>query len=452
MPLVRPFRAIGYALDRFGSSHIPDRVRLAEEPPVHPGRVADLTDLACPPYDVIDPDQRAELLAREPRNAVRLELSAEADAHAAAADALHAWLANGTLARSPEPQLFYYAHARPDRPDDPSVRGVMARVLLEPFGDGIRAHEHTMAGPRADRLGLVRAARTQLSPILAIYFDDAQRYRSVMSRAWTDEWRARDADGLLHTLAAIEPDEPLTGYLSRRTLYIADGHHRYETALAYQAEVRSDPRRSSHPRGELAADWVMMVLVNAEREELEVRATHRLLRGLDGDALRSLVRDPDPLFQAIPVDPEDLAARLAGLRDLPAPVFGLVLAAVGTGPLEGWLLVGDADAVEARMRRYAATAEVGALDLAVLQAAILEDRLGLDAGADAGKRILYTKDPADAVVRVRSGEAQAALLVRPTRLDQLAAVAGAGDVMPEKSTYFYPKLLTGMAFYPLEDA
>ena len=158
------------------------------------------------------------------------------------------------------------------------------------------------------------------------------------------------------------------------------------------------------------------------------------------------------LLQAIPFAPEELADRLADLREQPSPVAGLVLGGENGGLLEGWLLVGDADAVEARMRRERMTAEVGALDLAVLQVAILRDRLGLDAAADAGERILYTKDPADAVARVRSGEAQAALLVRPTRLDQLAAVAGAGDVMPEKSTYFYPKLLTGMAFYPLEDA
>ena len=452
MPLVQPFHAIGYALDRVGSSRIPERIRLPGEPAIHPGRVADLTDLVCPPYDVIDPGQRAGLVARDPRNAVRLELSAETDGHAAAARTLRTWLADGTLARSPGPQLFYYAHARPKEPDDPSVRGVMARVLLEPFGVGIRAHEHTMPGPRADRLALLRASHTQLSPILAIYFDASERYRSVMSRAWTDEWRARDADGLLHTLAATGPDEALPRYLSRRTLYIADGHHRYATALAYQAEVRSDPRWSDRPHGELAADWAMMVLVNAEIEELEIRATHRLLRDLDDEALRALVRDPDPLFQAIPVVPEELPARLADLRELPGPAFGLVLDEGSGRPLEGRLLVGDADAVEVRMRRQPMSAEVRALDLAVLQVAILEDRLGLDPQADGGKRILYTKDAADAVARVRSGEAQAALLVRPTRLDQLAAVAGAGDVMPEKSTYFYPKLLTGMAFYPLEDA
>jgi len=452
MPLVRPLRAIDYALDRFGTSRVPDRVRLPEEPPTHPGRLADLTDLACPPFDVIGQGQQAELLARDPHNAVRLELSAKPDPHTAAAATLREWLADGSLVRSAQPQLFYYAHAVTDSPDDPTVHGVLARVLLEPFGDRMLAHEHTMPGPRADRLALLRVTRTQLSPLLAIYFDRSDRYRTLMSRAWTDEWRARDGDGLLHMLAAIEPDEPLARYLSDQRLFLADGHHRYETALAYQAEIRADPRWSSVPRGELAADWVMLALVNAEFEELEIRATHRLLRGVETEPLRSLVRDHDPLLQAIPVDPDRLPERLAEEQTTPGLVFGLVLPGAADEPAEGWLLTGDEEAVAARMAREPGSSAIRELDLVALQAIVLRDRLSLDPAVEAGVRILYTKDPADAVARVRSGEAEAALLVRSTRLDQLAAVATAGDVMPEKSTYFYPKLLTGMAFHPLEDA
>ena len=153
---------------------------------------------SSPPFDIISPEQRRALLERDPSNAVRLELSAEPDPHAAAAATLDAWLADGTLERRLEPAVYYYSHARREAPDDPSVAGVLARVLLEPFGGGVRAHEHTMAGPKADRLGLLDATHTQLSPILAIYLDGSPRYRNLMSRGWTDEWRARDADGLLH--------------------------------------------------------------------------------------------------------------------------------------------------------------------------------------------------------------------------------------------------------------
>ena len=434
VPTLRPFRGLGYALDRYAT-------------PSPPGmRIADLSEVVCPPYDVISAAQQSELLSRNDRNAVRLELSAESDPHAAAAAAIRAWEADGTLERRAKPSAYYYRYARPEAPDDPAVHGVVLRLLLEPFGDGVRAHEHTMAGPKADRLALLHATRTQLSPILAIYFDRSTHHDHLLGLPWADEWRARDGDGLLHTLAAVEPDERLLSHLSRQQLYIADGHHRYETALAYQAAIRDDPARAEAEPGSLAADWIMVVLVNAEREALEIQATHRLVREADADALRSLVRDPDPIWKASPVAPADLPRRLAELQAVEQPVFGLVLPGD-----EGYLLVGDADLADDRMRREPMSAVVRRLDLAILQATILGDRLGIDPASIAtGDALAYTRSEADAIRAVASGEAKAAILVRPTRLEQLAAVASADDVMPQKSTYFYPKLLTGLVFYPLE--
>ncbi len=357
------------------------------------------------------------------------------------------WLADGTLARRPEASVYYYAHASTAMPDDPTVQGVLARVLLEPYGADVRRHEHTMPGPKADRLALLRATRTQFSPILAVYFDRSERYRHVMSRAWSDEWRARDVDGLLHTAAEVEPDDRLLSFLSRQRLYIADGHHRYETALAYQAELRADPALADLPPGELAADWIMAVLVNAEMEEIDIRPTHRLLRDGNLDSLEAFVAAPGPVFRAEPMPAEEVVDRLESARDADEPTFGLLLP-----DGRGYLLAADPDEAAERMRRERVSTAVGHLDLAVLHAALLNDRLGIDAEAvAAGDRLAYTRDEADARRAVDAGEAQAAILVRPTRLEQLAAVAMAGDVMPQKSTYFYPKLLTGMVFNPLED-
>src|SRR5574338_172184 len=448
MPQVAPFRGISYSLERFGAPGLSPRIRLPDELDPAPGpRVADVTGVVCPPYDVIGSALQAELLARDPHNAVRLELSAEADPHAAAAATLRAWLDEGVLRRGAEPSVYYYAHGTPKAPDDPTVQGVLVRVLLEPFGNDVRAHEHTLAGPKADRLAHLRATRTQVSPILAVYFDRSERYRHVMGRPWNDEWRARDEDGLLHTLARVEPDERLLNYLGRQRLYIADGHHRYETALAYQAEVRADPRWTDAAPGSLAADWIMIVLVNAQLEELEILATHRLILDADPESLRSLVRDSTPLWQAQPIPPEELQDRLQELRDAEEPVFGLVLPEG-----EGWLLIGDADALADRMRREPLSTAARRLDLAVLHAAVLDDRLGMDSRVIAGGGPLaYTRNEADARAAVARGEARAAILVRPTRLEQLADVASVGDVMPQKSTYFYPKLLTGLVFNPLED-
>jgi uncharacterized protein (DUF1015 family) len=434
MPTLGPFRGLGYALERFG-----DATAIGK-------RSADLTAVVCPPYDVISPALQAELLSRSDRNAVRLELSAEPEPHAAAAATLAAWEADGTLERSPAPTLYTYRHARPGAPDRPVVRGIVARLRLEPFGAGVRAHEHTLAAPKADRLALLHAARTQLSPILTIYFDRSTDYDDVVRNPGTDEWRARDDDGLLHSVTALEPDPRALDYLSRQQLYVADGHHRYETALAYQAAVRADPALADAEPGSLAADWIMVVLVNADREQLEILATHRLIHEANEDALRSLIRDADPIWQVVPVAPAQLAARLAELRGVEQPVFGLVLPGD-----EGFLLVGDADAANDRMRREPMSEAVRQLDLAILHTAILGDRLGIDAEAIAtGGALAYTRSEADAIRAVASGEAKAAILVRPTRLEQLAAVASAGGVMPQKSTYFYPKLLTGLVFYPLE--
>jgi uncharacterized protein (DUF1015 family) len=449
MPAVRPFRGIAYAPERFAQPVIADRIRLPDEPDaVAAGRwVTDLTDLACPPYDVIEADLQAALLARHPCNAVRLELPPDADPHAAAAATLAAWLAEGTLARRPDAAVYYYGHASTAMPGEPTVQGVLARVLLEPYGAEVRRHEHTMPGPKADRLGLLRATRTQFSPILAIYFDRSERYRHVMSRAWQGEWRARDVDGLLHTLAEVEPDDRLLSFLSRQRLFIADGHHRYETALAWQAEVRSDPALAAMPPGALAADWIMAVLVNAEMEEVDIRPTHRLLRNGDLAALEAFVAEPVPGFSAEPMPAASVAERLQAARHADEPTFGLVLPGG-----RGYLLAADPGMAAERMRRERLSTAAGRLDLAILHTAVLDDRLGIDAAAvAAGDRLAYTRSEADARRAVEEGEAQAAFLVRPTRLEHLAAVATAGDVMPQKSTYFYPKLLTGMVFNPLED-
>lgn len=445
MPRVAAFRGLHYALDRFGAGEVPERVRLVSEDVAATARVADLTEVACPPYDVIDAGAARDLLARHERNAIRLELNPGPDSHRAAADALAAWRADSTLQLRDEPALYAYSHAGLGNAGEPTVHGVLARVLLEGWGAGVRPHEHTMPGPKADRLALLRATRTQLSPILALYFDLSGGPDELARTAAGDEWRARDGDGLLHRLMALEDGEDLVGYLGRQTLFVADGHHRYETALAYREEVRSQPGLAEARPGELAADWMMIVLVNAARERLEILPTHRVLVDAETNALRELVADP--LFEAIPMAASDLPGALEARRDATEPIFGLVLPGD-----EGYLLVGDPDAIAARMDREPAGAAVRRLDLTVLHTVVLGDRLGIDSAAvAAGQRLLYTRDAADALARVREADASAAILVRPTRLEQLAAVANAGDVMPQKSTYFHPKLLTGLVFNPLED-
>lgn len=163
--------------------------------------------------------------------------------------------------------------------------------------------------------------------------------------------------------------------------------------------------------------------------------------------MEEFLAEPGPVFHVEPMAAEEVAARLESAHDADEPTFGLLLPEG-----RGYVLAADPEEAAERMRRERVSTAVGKLDLAILHAALLQDRLGIDAEAvAAGDRLAYTRDEADARRAVDAGEAQAAILVRPTRLEQLAAVAMAGDVMPQKSTYFYPKLLTGMVFNPLED-
>jgi uncharacterized protein (DUF1015 family) len=424
MPTLAPFRGLHYAADRIGP---------------------DLTPVVCPPYDVIGPDEQRVLLARHERNAVRLELNPEPDPHRAAAEALAAWRAEGTLVEAAEASVYRYAYGKPAAPDEPAVRALVARVQLEPWGDGVRPHEHTMPGPKADRLALLRATRTQLSPILALRFGGPS-LDDVMGAPWTDAFHARDADDLRHWLAPARLDSRRLDELAQHPVFIADGHHRYETALAYQAEVRSTSPGADARPGSLAADWIMMVIVDADAEPLEIRPTHRLILDADPAALRALA-DANGAFSTRGVPPADLPGVLLERATANTPAFGLVLPGGAS-----FLLIGEPGAVAERMRREPGSEALRGLDLSVLHAAILGDRLGIGAEeVAAGERLAYTRSASDAVDRVRRGEAAAALLVRPTQLDQLAAVASAGEVMPQKSTYFYPKLLTGMVFNPLED-
>ena len=412
---------------------------------MHPGRLADLTDLACPPYDVISELQRHELESRDPHNAVRLELPHGDDPHAAAAATLAAWTADGTLEREPEARFYYYVHARPVRRTSPRAWHRRSACSSSRGARAIRPHEHTMPGPKADRLALLHATQTQLSPILVCYFDRSERYRYVMSRPWTDEWRARDADGLLHQVGGDRAGRAAASYLSRQRLFMADGHHRYETALAYQAEVRVRPGRDERrparwrPTGSCAC-W-------STPSSRSSRCSPRI------GCCRCGPRPAGALVEARPADlraaPDQAARRwraaarrpLPGLRSAwdPGTVRGCDNRR-GRASRSGW-------------PRAAVGTAVRRLDLSCSMPRSWTTGSGIRLRlVGAGERLAYTRERGRCARPCARGAADAAFLVRPTQIDQLAAVANAGDIMPQKSTYFYPKLLTGMVFNPLFEA
>ena len=403
------------------------------------GRVKQLADVVAPPYDVIDEAQRAELAARSPYNVVELDLPRDPDGgdpYEHAAQLLNQWTDDGVLTRDPKPTLWALEQDY-DTPDGSRFtrRGFLARVKLAAYGEGIRPHERTQPGPKEDRLRLTRATRHNLSPIFALHPGSAWRHLEPALHG--DPWGAvTDGDGTTHRIWRIEdPDvhRAIAEELSPGELLIADGHHRYETSLAYQREVG--------PGG--AADYVLMALVSLEDPGLTVFPTHRLISGLADDpakqeALGSGLRE---LFEIEEVPADQLDP--GGVEGV--GVFGYIDSHLKRGfrlrlasnPALDRALGGRSEAYRT-------------LDAAILEELVLKGILGMSTEDIAAKRgIGYTPSIEEALAKLNAGDYQAAFLLRPTPVEQVREVAAAGETMPPKSTYFFPKLLTGVVFNPL---
>jgi uncharacterized protein (DUF1015 family) len=398
-----------------------------------------LADIVAPPYDVIDEEQRSKLVTRSDHNVVELDLPRDpggGDPYEHAARLLRKWIDEGILTRDEEPAIWALEQDY-TAPEGSRLtrRGLLARVRLAPYGEGIRPHERTQPGPKDDRLRLTRATRHNLSPIFALHPGDV--WRHLEPGLAGDPWgEVTDGDGTTHRVWRVSDPavhEAVSAELEPAELLIADGHHRYETSLAYQSEVGAGG----------GADYVLMGLVSLEDPGLTVFPTHRLLSGLADDpakqqALGSGLREP---FEIEEVPSDQLDPRAAeGVG-----VFGYIdshskrafrLRLKDTGRLN--------DALARRSEVYRT------LDAAILEELVLKRILGMSAEDIAAKRgIGYTPSVEEALVKLDAGDYQAAFLLRPTPVDQVRAVAAAGETMPPKSTYFFPKLLTGIVFNPL---
>jgi uncharacterized protein (DUF1015 family) len=403
------------------------------------GRVGSLADVVAPPYDVIDEQQRAELAARSPYNVVELDLPpdpAGGDPYEHAAGLLEQWTSEGVLTRDDEPTIWALEqdYAAPDGPRL-TRRGFLARIRLAPYGEGIRPHERTQPGPKEDRLRLTRATRHNLSPIFALHPGDAWQHLAPATAG--DPWgEVTDEDGTIHRVWRVADPavhEAIAATLEPAELLIADGHHRYETALAYQREVGLGG----------PADYVLMALVSLEDPGLTVFATHRLLKDLDAKQQEG-IRDTARGF----FDLEEVSeGSLVPGPDQPAVSFGYMDA----HHLKPWRLRLNADGESALDEALAGRSEAfRRLDSAALEELILKRAVGLSPEDIAAKKGLgYTPSAEQAVAELRAGRYNAAFFLRPTPVEQVRAVAAAGETMPPKSTYFFPKLLTGIVFNPL---
>ena len=405
------------------------------------GRVGGLDAVAAPPYDVIDAVQRAALVARSPYNAVAVDLpQGDGDPYAHAAALLARWRDEGVVVRDTEPALWALAqeYTGPDGRRR-TRRGVFARVRVEDYGPGrIRPHERTHPGPKEDRLRLTRATRANLSPIFSLYDDpEGAAWGALAPHASARAWgEVTDDEGTVHRLWRVGDPAAVAAVrdaLAGRELLIADGHHRYETARVFAAERGA-------PAG---ADHVLMCLVALQDPGLTVFPTHRLVSGLD-DGRRAALQDAlERDWSAEDVDPPRLEAALAAGSGVRVGHY-----ARGTGAR--LLTLRDPAPADAALPGRAEPYR--RLDTAVLEALVLQGALGMtDEDISHFRGLGYARTAREALARVDAGEADAAFLMAPTPVAQVRAVAAAGESMPPKSTYFFPKVLTGMVFNPLDD-
>jgi uncharacterized protein (DUF1015 family) len=409
---------------------------------------AELDRLVAPPYDVLSEAQRSRLIARHENNVVHVDLPrppAGDEAYAGAARTLDRWIHEEVLERDTRP-CFYACEQRYRRPTGGEAvrRGFFARLTLEPFGSGsVIPHERTLDKPRADRLRLLAATRTHLSAVFVLHPDPARVVADTMAGMSAVEpiLEARDDEGTVSRvtrLADAEHLEALTRCLRDQWVLMADGHHRYEAALAYR-----DRRRA---QGLKDAEHVLAFLCSLEDSGLSIYPIHRLvhsLREFDAGRFRERLA---PRFRLQRVQTrEELRQTLFSRSDRPG-VFGLVF------PEDGlWVAEWSQDTGPRAAEPSGLPEPLRRLDVVLLHGVLLEEILGITAEDQARQTHLdYVKEIAAVYERVAAGGVQLGILMNPTRIQQVVEVTGAGFRLPQKSTYFYPKVLTGLVFDPLD--
>lgn len=429
MSLVRPFRARVYRHE--------------------PG--ADLSAFTAPPYDVVTPEQRAALLSAEPHNVVALELpegpldpDIPGNRYETGRALWQAWYRDGVLVDDDTPAIYVVEQSWEHEGRHIRRRGFVAAVRLHPFSDGvILPHERTLPKALSDRLDLTRATAANLSQVFGLFSDPAGETDGVFNTHIASEplFTAADAEGVVSKVWAIRDAgtiEAVAAIIGERPIFIADGHHRYTTALAYRDEHHARNAALGITPDDPAYDYVMMTLVNMDDPELLVLPTHRLARA------------------AGPFDAPEFWRALALHFDLEEPPTPLPTAIVEHARISFIARTADGTTKLARLRADIDPARLitanhsddwKRLDVTVLQELVLKPLFGIDPDQPTTlERLGFAKDAHQAL---RVENADAAFVVAPTRMDQLRAVALAGDTMPQKSTYFYPKLLSGLLFRPL---
>ena len=420
-----------------------------------PNRVAAERVLA-PPYDVISDEERTRLDALDPHNCVRLilprdEAGGNGDGkYARAGQTLQAWLADGTLHRDDKPALYRYHQTFSLEGQTATRRGFICVIRLHRFDEGvILRHERTLAGPKADRLLLKRACMAHLSQVFGLYSDPARTTDELFAALEREKpaLEGKTSDGVeqkLWRLTDPKTQLAIVELLTDKKIYIADGHHRYETMLALRDELRvKSPAHSSRSTIEFGT----IFLSNMDDPSLLVFPTHRVVHGLERFDTAAVLEKAKAFFDVETAndvgEAQHVRAKLAQLGRR-GPSFGML----AEGKLHYLTLRKDAPLV--RLPSLSGPAVLRELDVTVLHAVVIEEILGIDRAAqEAQTNLRYVKDTKLALAAGIEPGVQAVFLMNPTPVAQVRAVSDAGQVMPQKSTFFYPKLASGLVINPL---
>ncbi len=420
MPDIKPFRGILFN---------PDRVKLE--------------DVVAPPYDVITPPMQSYLYERSIFNIVRLVLGRETNYYDSAKRLFEEWRASGVLVREEEPCLYHLEQTFEFEGRRRRRRGIIAACRIEDFGKGsIYPHERTLAKPVKDRLMLFQSTDAMFSQILALYPDSQHRLDKLLENVYPPAAEV-EFEGIHNRLSRIA--DPVTiasfeDYLQGQKAFIADGHHRYETAILHR-----DLRRLKNPghTGREGYNFVPMFFTSMNDPDLLVLPTHRILHGLAEFDTTSFLEELKPYFE-LHVE-QSLSRLMSRLTAQKGQAFGLI---VPESPrfILMTLKAFNVPFAQRNPRR------LPALDVELLHAVILRDILHIsEESLRSNTNLEYEQDATKALQRIEKDQAKAVFLLNPTPVEKVRMAAEAGEVLPQKSTFFYPKLLSGLVTYSFSD-
>lgn len=408
-----------------------------------------IEELVCPPYDIISDQQREEYIKTNPHNIIRLELPKGDDKYNKAAEILNDWLEKGILVKEDKPAIYIYEEEFTAYGERKAIKGIICRVKLEEFSKGIiLPHEFTLSKAKEDRLNLMKATNCNFSQIYSLYMDGGKNTLGKIDSLSKSEpdIQLQDNDNVTHRMWIIKDEKAIADICSDftdRKLYIADGHHRYETALNYRNYLRE---QGLAKEGD-ACDYQMMMLVDMEHPGLVVFPTHRLVRNIDSFNAERVIDGCKEYFDVTEhSDINTIESTLMELYNQGKKAYAFYCG----GSSYKLLVLKDTNIIK-KLLPNASTA-TQQLDVTILHTLILEKIFGIDAENMAKQiNLTYTKIFDEAISSVQQGNSQCAFILNPTRVSEIREVASNGEKMPQKSTYFYPKMITGLVMNQLED-